>query len=275
MLYDFHVHSAYSDDAESSMVEMARAAVRCGLSGICFTDHADLDDINGNFNPEAWRPAEYYAAFQAAREAVDSRQIILRLGLELGEASHYPAEAQRIAAEIPDFIIGSVHNLAGTADFYYGRSGGEDSRMFSSPETCHRLLERYVAELEDTAHLGCFDVIGHIGYPLRYMRTVYPSLGLEPWRDRLAELFRAIIRVGKGIELNCSGLRQSLGETMPNRNLLELYRDLGGKIITLGSDAHRCADIASGLINGKKLLSALGFRHYSVYNKRKVEFINL
>ncbi|MDD6189280.1 MAG: histidinol-phosphatase HisJ family protein [Clostridiales bacterium] len=274
MLYDLHTHSIYSDDADNSMTEMALAAAEAGLGGICFTDHADLDDINGTYNPLAWRREEYFSAFEAARKAAGDR-IALRLGLELGEASHYPDIAREVAAQVPDFIIGSVHNLAGTPDFYCGRADGEDSRMYASPEACHALLERYVSELEDTAALGCFDVIGHIGYPLRYMRTVYPDMSLEPWRERLAELFRALARMGKGIELNCSGLRQSLGETMPSAGILALYRDMGGEIVTLGSDAHRVSDVGKGLSQGKNLLIGLGFSRYCVYNKRKAEFINL
>lgn len=274
MLYDFHTHSIYSDDADNTMAEMALAAAKAGLDGICFTDHADLDDINGVFNPGAWRREEYFAAFDEAKAAAGEK-ITLRLGLELGEASHYPDIARKVAGEVPDFIIGSVHNLAGMADFYCGRAGGEMPEMYAAPDACRALLDKYVTELEDTAALGCFDVIGHIGYPLRYMRTLYPDMGLEPWRDRLAELFRGLAQAGKGIELNCSGLRQSLGETMPSRWILALYKDMGGEIITLGSDAHRTEHVGSGLPVGKNLLEGLGFSHYCVYNKRKVEFINL
>lgn len=274
MLYDFHIHSIYSDDAENTMAQMALAAAKAGLAGVCFTDHADLDDINGKYNPLAWRKDEYFAAFEEAKAAAGDKTA-LRLGLELGEATHYPEVAKAVAAEVPDFIIGSVHNLSGMADFYCGRAGGEDGEMYATPEACHALLERYIGELEDTARLGCFDVIGHIGYPLRYMRTLYPEIGLEAWTERLAELFRTLAQSGKGIELNCSGLRQSLGETMPSRWLLALYRDMGGEMITLGSDAHRTQHLGSGLDEGKNLLLGLGFTHYCVYNRRKAEFIKL
>ncbi len=274
MLYDQHIHSTYSDDAENTMAEMALAAAQAGLAGICFTDHADLDDINGVYNPLAWREDEYFAAFEAAKSASGDK-IRLRLGLELGEANHYPETARAVAARVPDFIIGSIHNLRDTPDFYCGRAGGEDGEMYATPEACAALLERYIGELEETAALGCFDVIGHIGYPLRYMRTVYPTLGLEPWHERLAELFRRLADAGKGIELNCSGLRQSLGETMPNAALLALYRDMGGQIITLGSDAHSTKHIGACLEEGKNLLLGLGFTHYCVYNNREPEFIML
>ena len=274
MLYDYHVHSTYSDDAENTMAEMAPAAAKAGLAGLCFTDHVDLDDINGVYNPLAWRPDEYFAAFEKAKAAAGDN-ITLRLGVELGEATHYPEIARQIAGELPDFIIGSVHNLENTPDFYCGRAGGECPEMYATRESCAVLLDKYVTELEDTARLGLFDVIGHIGYPLRYMRTLYTDMGIEPWRDRLAELFRSLAQSGKGIELNCSGLRQSLGETMPAKWLLALYRDMGGEIITLGSDAHRTEHVGSGLSIGKNLLQGLGFKYYCVYNSRKPEFIEL
>lgn len=274
MLYDYHVHSVYSDDADNTMAEMASAAAEAGLAGLCFTDHADLDDINGDHNPAAWRPEEYFAAFDRALASLKGGTR-LRLGLELGEANHHPEKAAKIAAEVPDFIIGSIHNLKDTPDFYCGRAGGECPKMYADLHACRALLERYVTELEETAALGLFDVIGHIGYPLRYMRTLFPALDLEPWRERLAELFRGLALSGRGIELNCSGLRQSLGETMPSASLLALYRDMGGEIITLGSDAHCCRHLGSGLEAGKNLIIGLGFTHYCVYNKRKAEFIKL
>lgn len=274
MLYDYHVHSTYSDDAESSMSEMALAAAEAGLDGLCFTDHVDLDDINGIYNPNAWRSGEYFSAFENARAAAEGK-ISLRLGVELGEATHYPEVAKAIAKEIPDFIIGSVHNLTATPDFYCGRAGGENPEMYADEAACRALLERYVTELEETAALGIFDVIGHIGYPLRYMRTLYPAMSIEPWRERFAELFRTLARSGKGIEVNCSGLRQSLKETMPAQWLLDLYRDMGGEIVTLGSDAHSTAHVGSGLSVGKNLLQGIGFKNYCVYNKRNVEFITL
>lgn len=274
MLYDLHTHSLCSDDADNTMAQMALAAAEAGLGGICFTDHADLDDINGIYNPHPWQPEEYFAAYEAALAAAGDK-LRLWLGLELGEGNHHPARAEAIAAQVPDFIIGSIHNLRDCPDFYCGRAGGECPEMYASAESCAALLERYVGELEETARLGLFDVIGHIGYPLRYMRTLYPRLGLEPWRDRLAELFRGLAREGRGIELNCSGLRQSLGETMPCAWILSLYRDMGGEVITLGSDAHRTDHVGSGLEDGKNLLTGLGFTHYCVYNKRKAEFIKL
>ena len=274
MLFDYHVHSTYSDDAENSMAEMAAAAASAGLAGLCFTDHVDLDDINGRFNPVAWRSEEYFAAFAAAQSAAGDN-ISLRLGIELGEANHYPEVAREISAVVPDFIIGSIHNLKDTPDFYCGRAGGELPEMYATRESCHALLDRYITELEETERLGCFDVIGHIGYPLRYMRSVYPELTLEPWYERLAELFRRLVQSGKGIELNCSGLRQSLGETMPNGSILALYKSMGGEIITLGSDAHSVKHVGMGLEEGKKLLKGLGFSHYCVYNRRKIEFIKL
>lgn len=274
MLCDYHVHSLCSFDGESGMTEIALAAAKAGLDEICFTDHADLDDEDGKFNPLAWRGEEYFSAFEEARRAAGGK-ISLRLGLELGEGNHYPEKAREIAATVPDFIIGSVHNLRGTADFWRGRAGGEDKEMFKTRERCESLLECYVSELEETERLGEFDVIGHIGYPLRYMRAFYPDITLEGQTERLAELFRRLIRAGKGIEVNTSGLRGELGETMPAPWLIRLYRDLGGEIITIGSDAHSAKDTGKGIKDAKNLIRGIGFTRFCVYNRRKENFVNL
>ncbi len=274
MFSDLHTHSLISDDAENSMAEIALAAAKRGLDLVCFTDHADLDGLEGGPAPFPFPTERWQAAFEAAREAAKGR-VTLRLGLELGEADHRPAEAAALAAAVPDFIIGSTHNLCGLPDFYCGRPGGEAPALFDAAEKRRALLSRYVSELEATAALGLFDVIGHIGYPLRYMRAYEPDLTLLPWRERLAELFRRLIAAGKGVEVNTSGLRGSLGETMPAPWLLSLYRDLGGELVTLGSDAHRTGDVGAGIAETQKLLRTLGFRFHCVYNKRKAAFYPL
>lgn len=274
MFSDLHTHSAISDDAEDSMRAMALAAAEKGLELLCLTDHADLDALDGSPQRQPFPLGEWRAAFEEAREAAGDR-VALRLGLELGEADHHPEAAAALAAAVPDFIIGSTHNLLHTPDFYCGRPGGEAPALFNTAEKRRALLDRYVSELEATARLGFFDVLGHIGYPLRYMRPYEPQLSLMPWRDRLAELLRGLIAAGKGIEVNTSGLRGSLGETMPAPWLLRLYRDLGGEVLTLGSDAHRCRDLGAGITETKKWLAELGFRRHCVYNKRKAEFYPL
>ncbi len=272
MLCDYHIHSVYSDDAENTMAEMALAAAEAGLSEICFTDHVDLDDIDGNPNPNAWRREEYLAMYRSALEKAGDR-IKIKLGAELGEANHFPDSAKAIAAEVPDFIIGSTHNLKNTPDFYLGAHG---TALYTSKDACAALLDRYADELIETARLGAFDVIGHIGYPLRYIRVCgYPELDLRPWEARLRELFTILRETGRGVEINTSGLRGTLGETMPAAWLVRLWHDCGGEVITIGSDAHRVSDAGAELAEGQRLARDSGFEYFCTFSEHKPTFIKL
>ncbi len=272
ILWDQHMHSSYSKDAFFSMTDMALASVSAGLHGICFTDHCDFEHYDtGLTDPDCWRPSELFSAFEEARNDVGDR-IELRLGLELGGGNHDPLRAAEIEQSGLDFIIGSIHNLRNMSDFYTGTIG---VNMFTSYEACLELLDKYLDEYIELTQLGSFDVLGHIGYPLRYMRTMGFDVSLEPFTEKLSALFRELMLKGKGIELNTSGLRKWLNEPLPSSFILRLYRELGGEIITLGSDAHRPEDAGADIRKCLMLLKELGYKYYCVYKQRKPEFIKL
>ena len=124
--------------------------------------------------------------------------------------------------------------------------------------------------LEELVQTKGWDVLGHVIYPLRYIPAEH-GLDLRPWWDRLAEIFRAVISQGKGIELNTSA-----GTTVEQwREVLALYRDLGGEVLTLGSDAHRPQFMAAAFPQALELLRALGFRWLCVYRRRTPLFCKL
>ncbi|MPN15026.1 hypothetical protein SDC9_162355 [bioreactor metagenome] len=88
-------------------------------------------------------------------------------------------------------------------------------------------------------------------------------------------MFKILREKGRGIELNTSGMRQKLGEPMPPVSLLKLYRDCGGEIVTVGSDAHRSCDVGKGIPQGYDMLKEAGFSYVTIYKQRKPEFIRL
>jgi histidinol-phosphatase (PHP family) len=238
ILSDQHIHSACSPDSETPMLEMVRAAWRAGVQYLCFTDHIDLDDcLTGRHKPDCLDPwqcmKESYIPARKAMEGEGGPE--LRLGVELGEPNHGPELAARLAASPElDLVLGSLHNLRDTPDFYYFR--------YESEAHCHEVFRRYLEELRELAEMDCFDVMAHIGYPRRYMfRAGFTAeLSVEEYGEPLREILQMLIDRGKGIEVNCSGLRQGAG-SFPGLPVLRLYRELGGEIITVGSDAHNPA----------------------------------
>ncbi|MCL2342566.1 MAG: histidinol-phosphatase HisJ family protein [Firmicutes bacterium] len=272
MLSDFHIHSTCSPDGRNTMPEMAAAAKEAGISVLCFTDHCDLDSFPaGVFDPRCFDFWPEYRGRYADLCAHRPEGIDLRLGLELGEINHAPELARDIAGHTEfDFILGSIHNLRDTQDFFLLR--------YESEAHCAALLERYLDELWELAGLDSFDCISHIGYPRRYMLRAGFQTAVEdaPFGPRLDALLKRVIENGKGIEINCSGFRRpALNAPLPGIPILRRYRELGGEIITTGSDAHRVSDAGRGIERGAELLRELGYRYYTVYKGRKPEFIKL
>ena len=274
-LADYHMHSRVSPDAKNSMAEMAAAAQAHGMREICFTDHVEvrtaLKPTPGDLElfpepPVAMRLIEEeFAAAQAHLPA----GLAVRVGMELGEAHHDPCAAALAAKQTwADFIIGSVHNLRHEEDFYFMR--------YESLAQCRTLMERYLLELHELAALDCFDVMGHIGYTQRYMsRQGFPlRYTVAEHGELLQEIFRRLIDGGRGIEVNCSGLRPGdLGDCFPSLELLQLYREMGGEIVTVGSDGHSVAQAGLCIADGYERLRAAGFRYVTTFRQRRAQFV--
>lgn len=258
---DYHTHSRFSPDGKDSILALAEAAYAAGLREIAITDHCDM--------PRGFDAPGQREAVISARESLEGRVRVV-YGMELGEASHVPEQATAAAGGYPyDFIIGSYHQLKQEQDFYF--------REYEDAVQCHALIARYLDELLELCAMHCFDVLGHLTYPLRYMRRK-PSLAgisFQPFTERCKAVFRALIDSGRGIELNVSGLYRGDVPAMPDLELLKLYRSLGGEIITVGSDAHTAQDVGRGIRDGLALLLEAGFRFVTVYEERRPRFENL
>ena len=268
-LTDLHTHSNLSIDGFVPLAEMAAAAVNAGLSLLTITDHCDLLSEHGERRlTYDWAPglkqfAETLPLFQG--------RLDLRLGLELGGAYVSPDHARAIlagAGDKLDFVIGSVHNDredSGGVDYYH--------MQFTSPDQCYAALDGYFASMEELAGLAdCYDVLGHIIYPLRYMvDRDGQEISLARYRDQIAHICGCAIAQGRGIELNTNR-----GRTIqPWQEILTLYRDLGGEIVTVGTDAHQPQHVGLGIADAYELLREYGFRYIAVYSRRKPNFISI
>jgi len=266
---DSHSHSLCSTDARFTMAEMAEAAVDKGLSILTITDHVDLDHFeDGKFNAycfEIWpdMQEDFYEACTQYGDKID-----LRIGIELGEANHHPEFAKHIyRASGLDFVIGSIHNIRDTPDFYFYE--------YKSLNECVMLLDKYLHEHIELASMPEIDVIAHIGYTRRYMRKAGYDLALDNQVDILTEIYKTAISNGIGIELNTSGIRQGLDSPIPGFEQIKLYRDCGGEIITVGSDAHFPHDVGSDIEDCYELLRQAGFKYVTVFKYRRPEFYKL
>ncbi len=259
-LCDLHTHTHYSFDGspEATHDAMCRRALEVGLTDLAFTDHCDINgDVEGIY--DVYRANEAFAAMQAVKEAYRGRLNII-CGIELGNATQYPAEAAAVLAAHPyDYVIGSLHNLRDVPDFCMLKYDMMTDRHI------HRLFDRALDEniemIEDFTPGGRspFTTVGHITYIHRYVTLAGKNLDFKPHYEKLAHLWRTIIAHDVALELNVSTLWKGLGIAMPTLELLKFYRDCGGRLITVGSDAHAPQNLGKAIRKGYALLLTAGF----------------
>lgn len=266
---DYHLHTLISSDSPASLEQQAQSALDAGLNELCVTDHWNLLDQQGTPLPHTRDWSDSIAQCHAARQLFGS-QLEIRLGIEVGNGEINPAAVSlglNQAGEELDFVIGSLHN----SSLHSGGLG-----IYTAAKQCQHiedgiaLLDDYVDTLHALAATDTFDVIGHVIYPLRYLPQQW-QLTLDPYEEQLRALFQTLIQSGRGIELNTTQ-----GHTIEEwADVLKIYRDCGGEILTIGSDAHRYGQVGAGFQDAAALLRILGFRHYATYRNRKPVFHTL
>lgn len=258
-IVDYHVHSTCSADAQSPMAEVCAAAVERGLTEIAFTEHLDMqpDDPGYGFHDYG----RYLAELQAARSRFGER-LTIRCAIEVSWQVEFERELRAYLAPLQfDFMIGSVHSVG--KEFMWLREFYERH----APDECYRL---YFEEMVRAARSGLFDSLGHLDVPKRYHRNVYPRpFRYADYRDGVDAVLRAAVESGTGIEINTSGLRQGLDETLPTLDVLRRYRELGGEILTVGSDSHRAEHVGSHVQDAYELARAAGFRAIATFARRR------
>lgn len=259
---DLHTHSAFSTDSDEPLLEMAESAVRKGLNTLCLTEHMDFDyPTAGEFQLDT---DTYRTELLRVRGELSDRLELL-FGVELGLLDYLSDTLYEFASAWDfDFIIGSAHQIDGFDPFYpeyFEKYGGKNGIL--------RFFEGMLASIKNFDN---YDVLGHIDYIVRYS----PEKSYDPldYREVLDEILRTVISAGRGIEINTKGL-DSLGYVHPNEWVLKRYRELGGEIVTIGSDAHDGTRIAAGFDSAEQALKSAGFERYAIYRNRKPEFVTL
>ena len=269
-LADYHMHTNFSPDAHDPMLDMALAAADRGINELCFTDHVETC-AQSPYVTDQFPPFTQWDELRETFEDVKSKtagRLDVHLGVELNDPHFVPDVAKEIYADPSlDFIIGSIHNIRDTDDFCY--------LEYTSLEYCRSLLEQYFKEYIELARTECFDVLGHLGYVQRYLARqgiTYDTMEFEPL---IRELFNITVGMGKGIELNTSTMHDALGRLIPDVSVIELYRQCGGEIVTVGSDAHYVCHAGYGIADAYELLRTLGFKYVSTYRAHEPRFIKL
>ena len=263
-LCDVHSHTKISPDSEAELLDTARAAVSAGLRELCVTDHCDLLDLDGNPVTAFDWPAvkEQYRAVK--RLLGDG--FTLRLGIELGSTPYDPDTARSILAgggnEL-DFVLGSLHNwigAEGNIDLGFSKFSGNPALARRAVDAALTYTWALVTEYPD-----CYDSLAHINYPVRYIRRDGIDLSLADWEDRVRAIFTEVARTDHALEVN-TRRGMDLDFWPP---LLRWFKECGGRLVTVGSDAHRPEDVAKGIPEALELLKAAGFDYVTTFAGRK------
>ncbi len=270
VLVDYHCHTDISRDSRAPYWDMVMAEYQAGVRELCITDHCDTVD---------WESMSFYPPCrQVARKELEAYQSVqdrlpedlhLAMGIELAELVFYPDLGKELSApEWLDFVLGSYHISREYGDYH--------CQDYTDPAHCQALIDVYLRDLQFLANLNCFDVLAHMGYFSRYAfyQGVEAGLTIRAHGDRIQEILRTLIQNGKGIELNCSGIRDGCGP-FPSEEILRLYRELGGEMVTVGSDAHRPEEAAKCVDQGLEIIKSCGFRYVTVFRHRKPVFITI
>lgn len=259
---DYHVHTNFSADAKPDMAAVCERAIALGIQEIAFTEHVDFTP--GDFCSYYFKPDAYFREIERCRERYGDR-LIIRAGAEMGESHLFPYETELLMDEYPfDFIIGSLH---------WVRDEIVLSREYFERRSKEEAYRRYFEELLVMVRVGGFDVVGHLDVAKRYGYDVCGPFDPHEYQDIIREVLRACVEVGIGIEVNTSTLRRPVGEPSPTLPVLKWYKELGGEIVTIGSDAHELDHVGYRLPEMLELVRAAGFDHIAVFEERQAKFV--
>ena len=252
---DYHMHTHFSGDSEANPREHVLKAIEMNLDEICFTDHRDFDYPIDSFELDV---ENYYQEIQSLKEEFKD-QIKIKWGIEMGLDLDHQEEIENLIQQYPfDFVIGSIHHT----EFYYG-----EFFKGKTKEQAHR--EFFEETLKCVKAFDCFNVLGHLDYIVRYGPYEDKTVDHQKYQDIIDEIFKTLIQKGKGIEVNTSGYRDLKTCGFPNFEQVQRYYDLGGRIITIGTDSHTSDRVGENCLNVAKKYQEIGFDDVSTFTQRK------
>lgn len=265
---DSHVHTCVSPDSEAPLEKICERSYKRGLNSIIITNHFEYytRKNNGKLSMERSFIDDSLKEINDCREKFSGKLEIL-FGMEMGQVHYWPEDVKSVVESYPfDYIIGSIHKIE-DIDLKYGdysRENMENQNM------------KYLYLMYDMVREGEYDCVGHLDLVKRYAAKQHQKNNLmDRYEKNIRDILNIVIERGKGIEINTSGLRQLTGEFMPSIEIISLYKKLGGKIITIGSDSHTQDDVGAGFDESVNLLKELGFKKITLYRRRKPYFYDI
>ncbi len=249
---DAHLHTDLSADSSVPIDVYAAAAVGRGIAEIAITDHVDFEP-----GAPAWNYNTFEGRERVVREAAERwgpKGVLIRFGVELTYDRSWEGDIRdHLARHAYDFTIGSVHNRVDSP----WAPGRVDAWVQGRPLA--EIVAPSFAEVEAAARSGLFDAIGHIDQLKRFLFPHVQPAAFEAAPELYEPILHALVESGTALEVNTSGLRLGVDTTFPHPSIVARFRHLGGRAVTVGSDAHLAGHFAFGLADGYAIAAEAGF----------------
>lgn len=273
IISDFHTHSSFSTDSTANPEDMILKAISLNLKKYCFTDHMDYMYPHPSFGPFTFEVKDYFSTLTELKQRY-ANQIEILIGVELGLRNE-PDIKQEIYSQYKsltnqypfDFVLGSTHVLEHFDPYY--------KEFWTHRSSFDGIKAYFEAITHNAKYYDMFQICSHLDYIIRYIPEANKQYEVSDYEEFIDDMLRAIIVSGKGIECNTSGFKYGLSDPHPKREILKRYKELGGELLTIGSDAHKPEHIAYDFQKATELLKELGFSYYTVYKNQKPEFLKL
>lgn len=270
ILADQHMHTDFSYDSSAPMEEMIGAAVEKGLKHVAITEHNDFNyPVSEQFPKGCWdlNVDSYLYDLLTMREKFAGKATI-GFGIEVGlQESILKENSSLTDSQNFDFVIGSVHLVNGV-DTY-------DEKFYRGRTPSEAINEYFDSVLANINKFKNFDVLGHLDYLTRTLPGHEADYKPSDYKDKIDEILKVLVENNKGLELNTQTLGKGFKYPNPWPEVLKRFNELGGEIITIGSDAHKPEAIGAGFDVAEEILKDTGFRYYCVYHYRMPAFVRL
>lgn len=265
-MLDYHLHSTCSVDGISTIAQYCRCAAEQKFIEIGFCEHADFDPRDrgcGFFD---------YTFFRRQIEAQRERygdSLAIRAAVEVTYQASLEKEIRAfLEGKELDYVVGSVHLVEDEQGWAIVSEEGRCERYFTG-RSVHEAYQPYLGEMRRAVESDLFDLIGHLDLAKRYGVRYYGPFAPSLFAAEVREILKLAVERGVGLEINTSGLRQAPQETYPGLEVLKRYRELGGRILTVGSDAHTVEELGKGIAQALDLAREAGFETITLFEKRE------
>ena len=257
-MIDYHVHTDNSLDCKIPMVDMCRRAVAMGVVEIAFTDHFNNHMLD--LDVGLYRADRYFADVDACRRAFPTLHILA--GIEVGEPHRFWDRVAPVLARFPyDVVLGSLHWLGNESLF---------SVNYFRARPPEKAYGEYFREMARMAAHGGFDILAHMDLPKRLGYEVYGDFDAHAYEDTICPVWEACIAQNVTLEINTKGARLPVGQMHPTLDALRWYANMGGRRLTLGSDAHHPDSIAQDFGLAGRMAYEAGLKFVCNYRARRV-----